>query len=255
MKYENLSKLLKTSSVSSALNNFEYTQVAVDHEFSFSNIEENFIYLKNQQGTFRTNCVDSLDRTNVVQSVFARQVLHKILYDLKISESPSGEPFDPFNPVLESYFRNMWGDNADYISKCYSGTGALKTDFTKTGKRTYKGAIQDGVFSCMRFYFNNFRDGYNQDCHDYFLGSINPKKDVFKDHSTNLIKYVAPLSIIVSIILYQFSISTILPENYEDNIKKRILRLFIFTGVFYLTIRTIFGNTKKLLINKSTKEQ
>ena len=254
MRYENLSKLLKTSSISSALNNFDYTQVAVDQDFNFNNIEGKFKVLKNQQGCFRTNCIDSLDRTNVVQSVFARQVLHKMLYDLKIAESPTGEPFDPFNPVLESYFRNMWGENADCISKCYSGTGALKTDFTKTGKRTHRGKIQDGINSCMRFYYNNFRDGYNQDCHDYFLGTISPKKDVFKDHSTNLIKYIAPLSIIVSVILYQFSISVILPEVYEDNIKKMILRFLILTGVFYLTIVTIFGNTKKLLISKSTKE-
>ena len=30
-----------------------------------------------QKGIFRTNCMDCLDRTNVVQSVFARQLLVK----------------------------------------------------------------------------------------------------------------------------------------------------------------------------------
>jgi hypothetical protein len=255
MKYDNLSKLLKTSSVSSALNGFDYTHVETEKDFSFKNSDQKFNIIKNQQGVFRTNCVDSLDRTNVVQSVFARQVLHKILYDLKIAESPTGEPFDAFNPVLESYFKNMWGETGDYMSKCYSGTGALKSDFTKTGKRTYKGAIRDGVNSSMRFYINNFRDGYNQDCHDYFLGNINPKKDVFKDHSTNLVKYVAPLTLIVAIILYQFALSLILPDEYENNNKKRLLKGLILCGIFYLSVRTIFGNTKKLLINKSTKEQ
>lgn len=29
----------------------------------------------------------------------------------------------------------------------YTGTNALKTDFTRTGKRTIKGAIDDGVNS------------------------------------------------------------------------------------------------------------
>lgn len=32
-----------------------------------------------QQGVFRTNCIDCLDRTNVVQSMFARQsLLHQL---------------------------------------------------------------------------------------------------------------------------------------------------------------------------------
>jgi len=30
-----------------------------------------------QNGVFRTNCVDSLDRTNVVQSMLAARVLHQ----------------------------------------------------------------------------------------------------------------------------------------------------------------------------------
>lgn len=30
-----------------------------------------------QNGVFRTNCVDSLDRTNVVQSMLAAKVLHQ----------------------------------------------------------------------------------------------------------------------------------------------------------------------------------
>ena len=34
---------------------------------------------KEQCGLIRTNCLDCLDRTNVVQSVIARQILHKVL--------------------------------------------------------------------------------------------------------------------------------------------------------------------------------
>ena len=32
---------------------------------------------------------------------------------------------------FERVFKNVWADNADVISKLYSGTGALKTDFTR----------------------------------------------------------------------------------------------------------------------------
>lgn len=40
---------------------------------------------------------------------------------------------------FETVFNNMWADNADALSLFYSGTGALKTDFTRTGKRTSLG--------------------------------------------------------------------------------------------------------------------
>lgn len=47
------------------------------------------------------------------------------------------------------------------MSSLYSGTGALKTDFTRTGKRTILGALNDGRNSLQRYYINNFKDGYN----------------------------------------------------------------------------------------------
>lgn len=37
-----------------------------------------------------------------------------------------------------------------------------QTDFTRTGKRTMRGVIQDGVNSVMRYYKNNFTDGTRQ---------------------------------------------------------------------------------------------
>ena len=40
-----------------------------------------------------------------------------------------------------------------------NSTGALKVDFTKTGKRTFAGMIDDGLNSVMRYYINNFTDG------------------------------------------------------------------------------------------------
>lgn len=56
----------------------------------------------------------------------------------------------------------MWADNADVVSIQYSGTGALKTDFTRTGRRTKLGAFRDGINSLTRYYKNNFADGYRQ---------------------------------------------------------------------------------------------
>lgn len=41
-----------------------------------------------QKGIFRTNCMDCLDRTNVVQSVLARQLLLAWLIKLGIVNKP-----------------------------------------------------------------------------------------------------------------------------------------------------------------------
>ena len=75
-------------------------------------------------------------------------------------------PFAKFAPALEDVFRDGWTNNADVMSYLYTGTPALKTDFTRTGKRTYKGGIADGINSVTRYYINNFTDGYYHDCLD-----------------------------------------------------------------------------------------
>ena len=56
----------------------------------------------------------------------------------------------------------VWADHANEISVAYSGTGALKTDFTRTGKRTKAGLLEDGYKSIMRYLKNNFFDGARQ---------------------------------------------------------------------------------------------
>lgn len=121
-----------------------------------------------QNGSVRTNCMDCLDRTNVVQSVIARFILTRQLRQLGIL-SPN-ETVEEI-PDLYHMFRNVWADNADAVSNAYSGTGALKTDFTRTGKRTKAGALQDLVNSIVRYVRNNYWDGSRQDAFDLFLGN------------------------------------------------------------------------------------
>lgn len=66
----------------------------------------------------------------------------------------------------------MWADNGDECSRQYAGTGALKADFTRHGRRTYVGAMKDGVNAVSRYVRNNFGDGYRQDSIDLFLGNF-----------------------------------------------------------------------------------
>ncbi|KAF7994518.1 hypothetical protein HCN44_003990 [Aphidius gifuensis] len=122
------------------------------------------LLLSSQDGIFRTNCIDCLDRTNVVQSMLAKKVLTITLGKLGVLRTLEE------HPSFEKLFKNVWADNADIVSIEYSGTGALKTDFTRTGKRTQIGAIKDGINSLTRYYKNNFADGYRQDSLDLFLG-------------------------------------------------------------------------------------
>ncbi|CZT44586.1 probable synaptojanin-1 [Rhynchosporium secalis] len=130
-----------------------------------------------QTSVVRTNCMDCLDRTNVVQSMLARFTLNRQLTDLGVL-SP-GETFTTSDPDFEFLFRKLWADNADVVSRSYSGTGALKTDFTRTGNRTKAGALQDLRNSITRYAKNNFADGPKQDAFDLFLGNYLP------DSSTN----------------------------------------------------------------------
>ncbi|KAG0170781.1 hypothetical protein DFQ28_001696 [Apophysomyces sp. BC1034] len=122
---------------------------------------------KTQTSVIRSNCMDCLDRTNVVQSTLARWVLTQQLREVEIL-GPN-ESVDSHEAFMLA-FRSVWADNADAVSCPYSGTGALKTDFTRTGKRTKAGALQDLNNSITRYAKNNFFDGQRQDAFDLFLG-------------------------------------------------------------------------------------
>ncbi|KAF7411864.1 hypothetical protein HZH66_000760 [Vespula vulgaris] len=133
-------------------------------QMSYFLLTRDGLLLSVQDGVFRTNCIDCLDRTNVVQSMLAKRVLNEVLTKLEVLRKIED------HPSFENLFKQVWADNADVISIQYSGTGALKTDFTRTGKRTKLGAFRDGINSLTRYYKNNFADGYRQDSLDLFLG-------------------------------------------------------------------------------------
>ncbi|KAB8265911.1 SacI homology domain-containing protein [Aspergillus pseudonomiae] len=124
-----------------------------------------------QTSVVRTNCMDCLDRTNVVQSMLGRWAVTRQLTDAGVLRQGEAANDDR---EFEDLFRNIWADNADVVSKSYSGTGALKTDFTRTGKRTRAGMLQDLNNSITRYVKNNLLDGPRQDGFDVFLGTYLP---------------------------------------------------------------------------------
>lgn len=54
-----------------------------------------------QDGIFRTNCIDCLDRTNVVQSMIAKRVLNDVLSRLKILRKVED------HPSVEEHFKRV----------------------------------------------------------------------------------------------------------------------------------------------------
>lgn len=127
---------------------------------------------KRQRGVIRTNCIDSLDRTNVVQSVIARRIMDAALKAMGVLDgNPETCTIAKFE-AFEKDFKNTWADHANALSQVYAGSGALKTDYTRTGKRTKPGMVQDGIRALRRYVYQNWLDGQRQDGIDLFLGVV-----------------------------------------------------------------------------------
>uniref|UniRef100_A0A9J7Z5X9 SAC1 like phosphatidylinositide phosphatase a n=2 Tax=Cyprinus carpio TaxID=7962 RepID=A0A9J7Z5X9_CYPCA len=99
----------------------------MQEEFGYFMVSSDGKVTSEQSGTFRSNCMDCLDRTNVIQSLLARRSLQSQLQ--------------------------------------------VTTQELETGKRTHWGLVMDGWNSMIRYYKNNFSDGFRQDSIDLFLGN------------------------------------------------------------------------------------
>ncbi|KAL6101480.1 inpp5f [Pungitius sinensis] len=149
---------------------FENVQVLTDAisdiitEMKWAWVDQAGVICK-QEGIFRVNCMDCLDRTNVVQAAIARAVMEQQLKKLGVMP-----PEQPLPPKCYRIYQIMWANNGDTISRQYAGTAALKGDFTRTGERKLAGVMKDGVNSANRYYLNRFRDAYRQAVIDLMMG-------------------------------------------------------------------------------------
>lgn len=189
-----------------------------------------------QNKVVRTNCMDCLDRTNVVQSMLGRWVLQRQL-ELNNYLPASGQPWELVDPDFNLFFQSFWADNADAVSNAYSGTGALKTDYTRTGKRTKMGALQDLNNSITRYYLNNLRDGHRQDAYDLFLGNYRPFRDSinspFVDKRSpyiQLLPYIIGASFFVLLSLLFWPTGSLLSWK----------NIFIVSGCLYVFLKNTF---------------
>ncbi|KAF8319283.1 hypothetical protein DL93DRAFT_2164502 [Clavulina sp. PMI_390] len=130
MRYENISKLIDS--------------LARDFERQGFFWASGSKVLSQQNGVFRVNCIDCLDRTNVVESAFARHILLQQLSACALEVTPRERK------ALEIVFNDVWANNGDAISRVYAGTSALKGDYTRTGRRDITGMLNDGMNSLAR---------------------------------------------------------------------------------------------------------
>ena len=151
MKFENVVKLVDL--LNSKIEDFGWT------------VELNNAVTQRQHGVFRTNCMDCLDRTNVVQSACAQRVL-----ELQLKKE--GLEINLQNDPTTQWFNTLWADNGDAISKQYSSTAALKGDYTRTRKRNYRGALNDFGLTLSRYFNNIVNDYFSQAAIDYLLGNV-----------------------------------------------------------------------------------
>jgi phosphatidylinositol-bisphosphatase len=127
-----------------------------------------------QQGVIRTNCLDCLDRTNVVQSSISWDVLmnmlRKVNKDYVIKQDAS----------FVRAFKLQWADNGDYLSYQYTGTGSTISAVTREGSLGLKGLIMHGITSINRFYNATVHDDVKQTSIDAVLRKKNKTQIVNK---------------------------------------------------------------------------
>lgn len=125
--------------------------------------------LSEQRGVFRVNCLDCLDRTNLIQQFISRYTFILFLEDFQLIK--------PKTNMIEEYdwyqkHNNIWADHGDAVSQIYTGTNALKSSFSRKGKMSLAGALSDATKSVSRMYINNFMDKNKQMNIDALLGRL-----------------------------------------------------------------------------------
>ena len=126
--------------------------------------------LSEQSGVFRTNCLDCLDRTNLIQQFISNFAMTIFLKDHK--------RYVPQESQFFTHHNSLWADNGDQISQIYTGTNALKSSFSRKGKMSFAGALSDATKSVSRMYINNFQDKGKQVTIDTLLGRLNGQSPV-----------------------------------------------------------------------------
>ena len=131
-------------------------------------------FMSQQSGILRTNCLDCLDRTNAVQTLFALEALDLLLESFSIDASHTNKfkgltllrvqspvPFHIetikflriSNPDILDALTRLWKESGNSISHLYAGTGALESgsaleDAKRSISRSIKNNTSDSKCAC-----------------------------------------------------------------------------------------------------------
>lgn len=122
-----------------------------------------------QDGVLRVNCLDCLDRTNLIEQIVCQTVIEHIMRNQSESHGNSGRDRARLEDMTTRH-NDLWADNGDAISQIYTGTNALKSSFSRSGKMNLAGALSDVTKSVSRMYQNTFVDSKKQSTIDILLG-------------------------------------------------------------------------------------
>jgi len=168
----------------------------IDFSNFFSYNLSNNMILSIQKSLPRINCLDCLNRTNLVQSIISWKILENMFKNLKFSEKDLLNIFNPNeNFILEGSqfkesFKYMWDNNGNAISFQYAGTASTSTSFTTTGINNLFGYISDSINNVKRLYQVNFGDDFKQECIDILLQTkINSNEEDIPNSEINLELY------------------------------------------------------------------
>eukprot|EP00768_Dysnectes_brevis_P004427 gnl/Dysnectes_brevis/3184_a3976_462.p1 GENE.gnl/Dysnectes_brevis/3184_a3976_462~~gnl/Dysnectes_brevis/3184_a3976_462.p1 ORF type:complete len:667 (-),score=200.57 gnl/Dysnectes_brevis/3184_a3976_462:28-1995(-) len=128
-----------------------------------------------QGGVIRTNCLDSLDRTNVVQTFMVLRWTNERCIGaafegstLDDTEDGMAEPHTDSESEDSLAVRRLMARHGDALARQYTGTPAMKSTLRRGGK--VGTGMRDGWSWFRRWMANNFSDYRRQDGYDYALG-------------------------------------------------------------------------------------
>lgn len=129
-----------------------------------------------QNKIIRTNCIDSLDRTNSMQYFIGKAILEDQLENAKISNKDD----------YRKGFQNLFYQNGNNLSIQYVGTDAQASYFILNGKRTISGTIYDLYTSFSRYFYNRYKQGKQQNAYEIISGQ-RTTGDVLKNSRINIL--------------------------------------------------------------------
>lgn len=120
--------------------------------------------VRQQRGIFRVNCFDCVDRTNYIQL----QLVIKWV-DLLYRSTPDIQALCAYEEIVLS-ITDLWSDNGDLISRLYTGSNALRSNFGRLGKPSVRNLLDDLNSTAWRFYADATENNRTQRIIDFTLG-------------------------------------------------------------------------------------